>query len=141
MITIAILSFFVEHGITYIFNGICSYCVTDSVGFMVGNEVKGKIPKRCLQENKARHIFRKTNIPCTWNAHVSAHIGVKKCYFFEKFGLLCFLVTTVLRFVHLPYYRHFGPVNFLFRLKKHLKRILVNKWLRQLSVWESIVSV
>ena len=34
-------------------------------GLMVGNKVKGKIPKRCLQENKARHIFRKTNISCT----------------------------------------------------------------------------
>ena len=31
--------------------------------------------------------------------------GVKKCSFFGKFGVLCFLETPVLRFVLLPYYR------------------------------------
>ena len=29
----------------------------------------------------------------------------KKCSFFGKFGVLCFLVTSVLRFVLVPYYR------------------------------------
>ena len=29
--------------------------------------------------------------------------GGKKCSFFEKFGVLCFLETPVLRFVLLPY--------------------------------------
>ena len=31
--------------------------------------------------------------------------GSKKCSFFEKFGMLCFLVTSVLRFALLPYHR------------------------------------
>ena len=31
--------------------------------------------------------------------------GGKKCFFFENFGVLCFLETPVLRFAHLPYYR------------------------------------
>ena len=31
--------------------------------------------------------------------------GNKKCLFFGKFGGLCFLVTPVLRFALLPYYR------------------------------------
>ena len=31
--------------------------------------------------------------------------GGKKCSFFGKFGLLCFLETPVLRFAHLLYYR------------------------------------
>ena len=31
--------------------------------------------------------------------------GGKKCSFFGKFGVLCFLVMPVLRFVLLPYYR------------------------------------
>ena len=30
----------------------------------VGNKVKGRISKRLFQENKARQIFRKTNISC-----------------------------------------------------------------------------
>ena len=29
----------------------------------------------------------------------------KKCLFFGKFGVLCFLVTSVLKFALLPYYR------------------------------------
>ena len=31
--------------------------------------------------------------------------GSKKCSFFGKFGVICFLVTLVLRFTLLPYYR------------------------------------
>ena len=33
--------------------------------------------------------------------------GGKKCSFFGKFGVLCFLVTSVLRFSSLPSYRQF----------------------------------
>ena len=36
--------------------------------------------------------------------------GGKKCSFFGKFGVLCFLVTPVLRLAHLPYYRRIGSV-------------------------------
>ena len=32
--------------------------------------------------------------------------GDKKCSFFGKFGMLCFLVTPVFRFAYLPYQRH-----------------------------------
>ena len=42
-----------------------------------------------FQENKARQIFRKTNIS-----------------FFGKFGVLCFLQTPILRCALLSYYRH-----------------------------------
>ena len=48
-----------------------------------------------LQETKARQVFRKF-------AKIS---GGKKCSFFGKFGALCFIVTPVLRFAHLPYHR------------------------------------
>ena len=48
---------------------------------------KGRLSKRALQENKTHHIFRKTNI-----SHLS-------------FGVLCFLITPVLRFVLLHCYR------------------------------------
>ena len=33
--------------------------------------------------------------------------GGKKCSFFGKFGVLCFLVTSILRFALLPYYLRF----------------------------------
>ena len=49
----------------------------------VGNKAKGRISKRvCVS-------------------------GGKKCSFFGKFGVLCFLETPVLRFALLPYYRRF----------------------------------
>ena len=38
---------------------------------------------------------------------MSANRG-KKCSFFGKFGVLCFLETPVLRFALLPYYRRFA---------------------------------
>ena len=63
--------------------------------------VKGRISKRMFQENKARQIFQKTNISYPL-IHTS---GAKKCSFFGKFGVVCFLETPVLRFALLPYYR------------------------------------
>ena len=67
-----------------------------SVNF-VGNKAKGRISKRVFQENKARHIFRKTKIsyPC---------IRGKKCSLFGKFSMLYFLEIPILRFAVLPYY-------------------------------------
>ena len=38
--------------------------------------------------------------------------GGKKCSFFEKFGVLCFFETPVLRFALLPYYRRIIWRNF-----------------------------
>ena len=78
----------------------------------VGDEAKGQISKRVLQENKAGQIFQKTN---SFYPELCARVyqgvrdvrflGGKKCSFFGKFGQLCFLVTSVLRFALLPYYR------------------------------------
>ena len=48
----------------------------------VSNKGKGRISKRVFQENKARQIFRKTNIFTPWYAHVStcANQGVKRTF-------------------------------------------------------------
>ena len=43
--------------------------------------------------------------------------GGKKCSFFGKFGMLCFLVTPILRFALLSHYWQFVLVNFDFILK------------------------
>ena len=56
----------------------------------VGNKAKGQISKWVFQENKARQIFPLHTYVC--------ESGGKKCLFFGKFGLLCFLVAPVLRF-------------------------------------------
>ena len=59
---------------------------------LVGNKAKGRISKRVFQENKA--------LTC---AYVCVSGG--KCLFFGKFGVLCFLETTVMSIALLPYYR------------------------------------
>ena len=38
-------------------------CITLNIPQLVGNKAKERISKRGFQENKARRIFRKTNIP------------------------------------------------------------------------------
>ena len=48
----------------------------------VVNKAKGRISKRVFQENKARQIFRKTNIFTPWYAHV--RIRGYKMFVFRK---------------------------------------------------------
>ena len=55
----------------------------------VGNNTKEQISKRVFQENKARQIFRKTNISYPMIlTRTFASQGVKKCSFFGKFSAL-----------------------------------------------------
>ena len=59
-----------------------------------------------IQFNKAHQILRKTNISYPPSTHAYVRVsGDKKCSFFGKFGMLCFLETPVLTFALLPYYR------------------------------------
>ena len=55
-----------------------------------------------------------------WKKKSCMRIRGKKCSFFEKFGVLCFLETPVLRLALLPYYRqHIGPYgDFLSKSKR-----------------------
>ena len=72
---------------------------------IVCNNAKRRILKRVLLKNKARQILRKTYFwPPAMHMHVCVS-GGKKCWFFRKFGMLCFLLTPVLRFALLPYYK------------------------------------
>ena len=80
--------------------------------FFVGNMAKGRISKRRSQEYKVRQFFRKANVfyPLI-RTRTCAYQGVKKRSFFGKFSVLCILVTSILRFALLPYYRHFMIVE------------------------------
>ena len=40
-----------------------------------------------------------------WESQNGGNKKTKKFSFFGKFGILCFLVTSILRFAFLPYYR------------------------------------
>ena len=79
--------------------------LVDYIDYIVDNKAEGQISKQMLEENKARQIFRKTNVSYSPRTHVcvSGGSGRKKCSFYGKFGLLCFLLTPVLRFALLPY--------------------------------------
>ena len=66
------------------------------IGNYAGNKAKGRISKRVFQENKARQIFRKTNI---------SYSLIRTLTFFGQFGVLVFLGIPVLKFALLPYYR------------------------------------
>ena len=68
-------------------------------------QIRGPISKRVFQENKARQIFRKRSISYPLTHTYVCVSGGTKCLFFGKFGVLCFLETSVLRFALLPYYR------------------------------------
>ena len=74
----------------------------------VDNQEKGRISKQVFRKNKTRQIFQKTSKSFLLiRSHTCAYQGGKKCSFFGKFGVLCFLETPVLRFALLPYYRRF----------------------------------
>ena len=74
--------------------------------YSVGNKAKKQISKRVFRENKARQIFRKTNITL-WYADVRVHMRRWEVFVFGKFDVFCFLQTGLLRFAYLTYYRQF----------------------------------
>ena len=63
-----------------------------------------RISIRVFQEIKGLQIFRKTNISYLLIGTRTCAYRGKKCSFFGKFEVLCFLETPVLRFTLLPYY-------------------------------------
>ena len=62
-------------------------------------------------------------LPSDTHTYVSVS-GGKKCQFFKKFSMLCFLRTPVLRFALLPYYRRLKSFySFKWVLKQYLSFI------------------
>ena len=83
---------------------LCSYFLLTDQWRIILFSQNGCFKKK---KNKAHQIFRKTNIS---NPLIRTYVcvsGGKKCSFFEKFGVLCFFETPVLRFALLPYYRRY----------------------------------
>ena len=62
--------------------------------FTIGNKAKGRISKRVFQENKARHIYRKTIISYPLiRTRKCAYQGVRNVRFLEN--LVCFKSSSV----------------------------------------------
>ena len=104
-----------------------------------------RMSKRVLQEKKHTK-FSEKRLFLHFLAHIPTRIcvsGAKKCSFFRKFGVLCFLVTPVLRFTLFPYYQKKYIESWRYILKKKLqnslgKRILIFsefKLINFLSPW------
>ena len=74
---------------------------------IVGNKAeKGESQNGCFKKTKHAKFSQKRTFLTTWYTHVYTHVsGGKKCSFYGKFGVLCFLETPVLRFPLWPYYR------------------------------------
>ena len=70
---------------------------------------KGESQNGWYKKTKHAAFFEKRTFLIPWYAHMRVCIRGKKCSFFGKFGLLCFLVTPVLRFARLLYYRRNMP--------------------------------
>ena len=87
----------------------------------VGNKAKGRIAKRMFQEYKTPNSPKNEHFLPT-DMHTVCVSSGKKDSFFRKFGVLCFLETSALRFTLLPYYRR----SMLFRLI--CSRIVENLW-------------
>ena len=69
-------------------------------GFLTSSVIrqKGESQNGYFKKTKVPQIFRKTNLLFFISRG-------KKCLFFRKFGVPCFLETPVLRFALLPHYR------------------------------------
>ena len=65
---------------------------------------KGESKNGCFKKIKRAKFFEKRTFLTPWYAHVCVS-GGKKCSYFGKFGVLCFLETPVFRFALLLYYR------------------------------------
>ena len=63
-----------------------------SESYFVGNKAKARISKRVFQENKARQIFRKTNISCLLiRTRTCVYQEVRNVRFSENLACLVFL--------------------------------------------------
>ena len=73
---------------------------------------KGESQNGCFKKSKHAKFSEKKKMsytpppPSPPNTHTYVCVsGGKKCSFFGKFGVFCFVETSVLRFTLLPYYR------------------------------------
>ena len=78
-------------------------------------------PQRWLQE-KVHQIFQKMNISYPPDTHTYVYVsGGMKCSFWGKYGVLCFLLTTVLRLALLSFYQWIRVKDLLGKYRKSWK--------------------
>ena len=119
---------------------------------------KGESQNGCFKKTHHAKFFEKlTVLPSDTHTYVCIS-GGKKCLFFGKFGVLCFLETPVLRFALLPYYQWFASyvsschyqifmnyhlLQFCYRnkigtLKCHVK-LELKKWVYRMFALQNVI--
>ena len=69
---------------------------------------KGESQNGCFKKKKSTPNFPKNEHFLVPDPHTYVCVSEgKKCSFFGKLGVLCFLETPILRFALLPYYQQF----------------------------------
>ena len=74
---------------------------------------KGESQNGCYKKAKHAKFSEKQTFLTPWYVNIRVHIRGTKYSFFGKFGVLCFLETSVLRFALFPYYRQYFVRNVL----------------------------
>ena len=87
---------------------------------------KGESQNGCFKKTKHAKFSEKRLFLTPWYPHVCVS-GGKKCSFFGKFGLLCFLETPILRFTLFAYYRRFIKTCCLWPDKTFLESAVSHK--------------
>ena len=97
-------------------------CANMTINMLVIRQ-KGKSQNRWFKKTKLAKLPEKQTFITLWYAHICVIQRDKKCLFFGKFGILCFLETCILRFALLPYYRQKYVLQYLTRY------MLIENWL------------
>ena len=107
----------------------CSICSTWSENSNLCFEffVSGSQSNSTLVLEKKSPVIRRKGESQNRGKKKTNLLESKICLFFEKFGLLCFLVTSVLWFVFFPYYRRSFHSAFLTQTN-HFYHSIVNTW-------------
>ena len=99
------------------------------ISVLVSNKAKRANLKTDVIRKQSTPNFPKNEHFLPRDTHTCVCVsGGKKCSFFRKFGMLCFLITPILRFVLLPYCRRTdsNDMAMMVMLLKIIMLLLVN---------------
>ena len=96
---------------------------------------KGESQNGFFKKTKHAKFSEKLIFLTPWYSHVRLRIRGKKCSFYGKFGVPCFLETPVLRFAILTYYRR---IVFLLSSTCKGNQIGIDRFGGSFSLWKCI---